>query len=71
MTTKVTETMQLVMDWAKRNRICNELRGHSCGICPYHLEPMICDKQSTEWVMYRAADVFEKYFDEIKEKTGV
>lgn len=70
MTEKALEAMMLVIEWAKRNRVCEELRGEKCSICPYYLAPKICDKQSTTWVLYRAADVFQKYFDEIQEKTG-
>lgn len=69
MTQKVLDTMALVIAWAERDTLCSELRGERCTECPYYLEPTVCNKTGTSWVLHRAEKVFSEYFKSIKKES--
>jgi hypothetical protein len=68
MTQKVLDTMMLTIMWADRDELCDELRGERCMECPYYLEPSICNKITTHWILHRGAKVYKEYFKSIKKE---
>lgn len=68
MTEKVLEKMQLIIMWQDKEEFCKSM-GDGCNGCPFD-QSRVCDKATTVWVLEQAAKTFQKYFDEIKERTG-
>lgn len=67
MTEKVLERMLLIVMWQDREAFCKNY-GDGCKGCPFD-QSRVCDRATTVWVLEQAAKAFQKYFDEIKEKT--
>ena len=68
MTEKVLERMLLIVMWQDREAFCKNY-GDGCIGCPFD-QSRVCDRATTVWVLEQAAKTFQKYFDEIKERTG-